>query len=288
MKYLGTTPIHEFDGKFVKREDLAYWTSLEYPSGSKVRQYLDMAHRSVQREGFPPCLVPCSANSAMQIYVAATAKQLNTKGIIYVPGRKVRSDATKYAIRMGAELNEIRKDALDPKLKGPGHLSVAKTAARQRAIDIKHYVEWDRKAAIKDTIDQCQNIPENIKRIIVPTGSGLTAAGIMCGTIGLGIEIGAVCTSPMADKPKSMQLVNKMGAGKERKLGALTVLGPTTPYDTPVIDSLPDGTPLDIFYAAKAWEYTQPGDLFWPPGLRPICSMPEICQREFKNWKGPE
>src|SRR5258708_28137665 len=195
MKYTGTTPIHEFNGKFVKREDLACWTSLEYPSGSKVRQYLNMAHKSVQREGFPPCIVGCSANSAMQIYVSAAAKQLNTKGIIYVPKRKVRSDATNYAIKMGSEVNEIK----------PGYLSVIRKAARQKAIDLKQYVEWDRKAAIKDTMEQCINIPIGIKRIIVPTGSGLTAAGIIA-AFALRPdqqnwpEIVVVATSPIANE----------------------------------------------------------------------------------------
>ncbi len=292
MKYTGTTPIHEFNGKFVKREDLAYWSSLEYPSGSKVRQYMAMAGYIETSEGpgirlshltnnmeVPPCLVGCSANSAMAIYVAATAKILGTKGIIYTAKRKVRSAGINYALSLGAEVNEMTP-------KQGYYLKHLQKHARQRGIDLKNYVMWDRNAAIQDTIDQCINVPENIKRIIVPTGSGLTAAGIMCGTIG--IEIVAVCTSPMADKTKIMQLVNKMGAGKERKLGALTVLGPTTPYDTPVIESLPDGTPLDPYYSAKAWKYVERNDLLWPPGLRPVISMPEVCRDAFKDWKGPQ
>src|SRR5258706_13695704 len=206
MKFTGITQIDEFDGKFVKREDLAYWQSLEYPSGSKVRQYMSMA--SAASFGLnpmikhPPCLVGCSANSAMQIYVSAAAKQLNTKGIIYVPKRKVRSDATNYAIKMGSEVNEIK----------PGYLSVIRKAARQKAIDLKQYVEWDMKAAIKDTIDQCINIPENIKRIIVPTGSGLTAAGILIGVVRHKgpIKVVAIGTSPMADKAKILTLAAKM------------------------------------------------------------------------------
>src|SRR5258706_6054922 len=130
MKFTGITQIDEFDGKFVKREDLAYWTSLEYPSGSKVRQYLDMAHRSVQREGFPPCLVGCSANSAMSIYVASTAKRLNTKGIIYTAKRKVQSDAIKYAVAMHAEVNEMTS-------KQGHYLKHLQRHARQRAINLK-------------------------------------------------------------------------------------------------------------------------------------------------------
>src|SRR5258706_1491614 len=202
MKYIGITPVTECNGKSTKIEDPACWTRLEYPSSSKVRQYLNMAHKSVQREGCPPCIVGCSANSAMQIYVSAAAKQLNTKGIIYVPKRKVRSDATNYAIKMGSEVNEIK----------PGYLSVIRKAARQEAIDLKQYVEWDMKAAIKDTIDQCINIPENIKRIIVPTGSGLTAAGILIGVVRHKgpIKVVAIGTSPMADKAKILTLAAKM------------------------------------------------------------------------------
>jgi hypothetical protein len=63
---------------------------------------------------------------------------------------------------------------------------------------------------------------------------------------------------------------------------------PDTPYDTPIVAQLPDGTPLDPFYSAKSFKYLELGDLFWPVGLRPIIAMPENCQQKFKYWKGPE
>src|SRR5258706_5878341 len=285
MKFTGITQIDEFDGKFVKREDLAYWQSLEYPSGSKVRQYMSMA--SAASFGLnpmikhPPCLVGCSANSAMQIYVSAAAKQLNTKGIIYVPKRKVRSDATNYAIKMGSEVNEIK----------PGYLSVIRKAARQKAIDLKQYVEWDRKAAIKDTMEQCVNIPIGIKRIIVPTGSGLTAAGILA-AFALRPdqqnwpEIVIVATSPMASEKQIRALAFKLS--NSMFMPPIQFIGPTTPYDVPMVMSLPDGTPLDPYYAAKAWKYVERNDILWPPGLRPVISMPEVCQDRFKDWTGPQ
>jgi len=292
MKYLGITPIEEFDGKFVKREDLAFWSSLEYPSGSKVRQYLAMANAAPQSA---PCLVGCSANSCMQIYVSAAAKQLNTKGIIYVPKRKVKSDATLYAEKMNAEVNEIK----------PGYLSVIRKAARQRAIDLKHYVEWDRKSAIVDTMKQCENVVEVIwkgglciQRIIVPTGSGLTAAGVILGLTWCGLggrpecpTVIAVATSPMATADSIMKLVKRVALDYPMAgswFTKLEFIGPSTPYDTPIIESLPDGTPLDPYYAAKAWKYVERNDMFWPVGLRPIISMPEVCQKEFRSWGGPE
>lgn len=291
LKYAGITPIDSFNGKFVKREDLAHWTSLDYPSGSKVRQYMNMA-APISRITValdddliqPPCLVGCSANSAMQIYVAAAAKQLDTKGIIYVPKRKIKSDATLYAERLGAEINEVK----------PGYLSVIRKAARQRAIDLKHYVAWDRKAAIQDTIDQCTNLPDRVRRIIVPTGSGLTVAGVIIGMNRLlertrkfdpYLKVIAVGTSPMSDAARILKLVKYFEP--DCNLGLSRFITSATPYDTPVVESLPDGTPLDPFYAAKAWKYMQPGDLLWAPGLRPVESMPEVCRGAFKDWKGP-
>lgn len=277
MIYQEISPVHKFGNLWVKREDLAHWSALEYPSGSKVRQYMTMA--LTPKAGPPPsnkvpCLVGCSANSAMQIYVAATARQLGAQGIVCIPKRKVKTDATKYAERMGAEIHEIK----------PGYLSVVRKFARQIQIDKEHVVAWDRAGAIEDTIRQCQNIPEGVKRIIVPTGSGLTAAGILVGT---NLEVVAVCTSPMSDKEKIIRLANstrKFKGSSDR----LTVIPPLTPYDIPQIAELPDGTPLDPFYSAKAWDYMKENDLFWPPGLRPVISMPEICQKHFKDWKGPD
>jgi len=217
----------------------------------------------------------------MQIYVAAAAKQLNAVGIICIPKRKVKTDATKYAERMGADIHEIK----------PGYLSVVRKAARQIQIDQKHVVLWDRKAAIKDTMDQCVNIPIGIKRIIVPTGSGLTAAGIVA-AFALRPdqqnwpEIVVVATSPMASEKQIRALAFKLS--NSMFMPPIQFIGPRTPYDVPMVMSLPDGTPLDPFYSAKAWNYMGPGCLFWPPGLRPVISMPEICQKEFQDWKGPQ
>jgi len=279
----GITPIHKFGDIYVKREDLSHWSSLDHPSGSKVRQYAQMAANSTVDGICPPCLVGCSANSAQQIYVASTAKRLNTRGIIYTAKRKTKSDATKYALKLGAEVNEIK----------PGYLSNIRKHARQRMTNLnRQIVEWDRTKAIEDTIAQCKNIPiGKIKRIIVPTGSGLTAAGVLAGTIDIfnpRIEVVAICTSPMADKVKILRLACIVRKNLISNCDRLTVILPATPYDVPKIARLPDGTPLDPFYSAKAFGYLQPGDLLWTPGLRPVISMPEICQHAFKEWTGPQ
>jgi 1-aminocyclopropane-1-carboxylate deaminase/D-cysteine desulfhydrase-like pyridoxal-dependent ACC family enzyme len=280
MKYSGLTPVEKMGNFYVKREDLAYWTSLEYPSGSKVRQYAEMAwHSSASPQKF---LVGCSANSAMQIYVAATAKQRNTTGVVYTAKRAKRTEATEYAARMGAEIIEVK----------PGYLSYIRNQARERAKQIGQVVQWNSQAAIEDTIAQCENIPEDVKRIIVPTGSGLTAAAILVGVHKFDKWKGrqypmtvAVCTSTMADTATILNRSYQYSGVKH--LPMFHLLKPTSPYDQDAIAWLPDGTPLDPFYSAKAFKYLETGDLFWPVGLRPISSMPKECQEAFKEWKGP-
>ena len=283
--FTGITPIHKFNEYYVKREDLAYWSSLDYPSGSKVRQYWAMASIDVLTQpttelwlekGISPCIVGCSANSAMQIYVAAAAKRLNTKGIIYTAGRKKRTDATKYAAEMGAEIVEVK----------PGYLSLIRARARARAIELGDVVKWSPQAAIEDTIKQCENIPEDVKRIIVPTGSGLTAAGVLAGMANRSKKpfIVVVATSTMCDALSIIKRARQWGADQ----GRLEFIPPTSSYNDHEVAMLPDGTPLDPYYSSKAFKYLQPNDLFWPVGLRPIRSMPDDCKEAFKNWKGPK
>jgi hypothetical protein len=303
MLYTGITPIQKMGDIWVKREDLSHWHSLDFPSGSKVRQYsgmierfnpqptqpsLPVARRSTPQQSQPSqttpysnlcCLVGCSANSCQQIYVSAAAKIYGCKGIIYTAKRKVQTEATKYCLSLGAEVVEVK----------PAYLSYVRKKAHQRKIDEKHVIEWDSKGAILDAAKQVVALPAGVKHIIVPTGSGLTAAGVLKGlgclyqassAIGECPTLVIVATSPMANL-----LQIKKWAGVSNY--PIQFIDPSTPYDTPIIAQLPDGTPLDPFYAAKAWKYVEPFDLLWPPGLRPVCSMPEDCRNEFKGWQGP-
>ena len=289
--YQGVTPIQRMGSYLVKREDLAHWQSLEYPSGSKVRQYELMAYDASSRmQGsapwrrwngeifWPPCIVGCSANSAMAVYVAATANRLGTKGIIYTAKRKKRTEGIIYAESMGAEINEV----------APGYLSLIRQKARERAKEIGETVRWSPELAIQDTIKQCQNIPDDVERIVIPTGSGLTAAAIMMGLIGRinAPTVVAVATSSMTTREGIIARASK--GGHWELLPPLEFIPATGSYNDYEIHILPDGTPCDPFYSAKAVKYLRPQDLFWPVGLRSVISMPKECQNEFKAWKGPE
>lgn len=266
------TRVDKFGNWYCKREDIACFFDLNYPSGSKVRQYMDMSKQYPE----VPMIVGCSADSCMQIYVAASAKLTGVKGIIYTAKRKLMSEATMYAKSMGAEINEII----------PAYLNIIRIRASARSKEIGQTVKWNVQKALDDTVHQCSNIPQ-CKRVLISTGSGLTAIGVLVGLSKLAIKpkVVAIAVSTMAKKDNIIDKAVKI-IGDKNSLPAFELIPPTVKYQKYKIALLPDGTPLDPFYAAKAYPYLQDGDLLWTPGLRPVCSMPLECQRVFSKWDG--
>lgn len=257
------TPVMNFNGWTAKREDYAAYTGPDFPSGSKVRQFLEMAKKSPGA----PMIVGCSAHSAMQIYIAASAKAAGVPGIVYTAARKERTDATKYAARMGAEIVEVR----------PAYLSVCRARARSRAKLLGQVVRWNPQEAVRDTIAQCVNIPPDTKRVVVPTGSGLTAIGVLVGLAeaNLTATVLAVAVSTMASK---QQIYNDARMFTIKKLPKFEMVRAAVKYENWVKARLPDDTLLDPYYAAKAVGVIVDGDCLWIPGVRPISAMPRECR----------
>lgn len=270
------THIDEFEGKkgtwWAKRDDLACYVGAEWPSGSKVRQFAAM----MEDNPGAPVLVGCSAHSAMQIYVAAAGKLAKRKAIVYTAARAVRTNATEYARRLGAEINEER----------PAYLNVVQSRAAARAKTLrKGYVKWDEDGAVADAAAQVDGLwhAKGVKRVVIPTGSGLTCAGVMAGMVANsihGIPVLAVAVSPMAQADDIKALCKKqMGDGVSKHwMPKLRVVRAVSAYDQWEAGVLPDGNYLDPYYAAKALPYVRPGDLLWLPGLRPWSAVPEKCR----------
>lgn len=226
-------------------------------------------------------IVGCSADSAMQIYVAAAARQFGVPGIVYTARRAKRSAATQYAIDLGCEVIEVGKGA---------YLSTLRSRAKARALEIGDCVRWDPNGAIRDTINQCQNIPHGTQRVVVPTGSGLICAGVMAGLAKLGrwqVNVLAVAVSKMATPE---QIVGKAQTFIERDqrqpLPQLTYVRAAGKYEEWVAAVLPDGSVLDPYYAAKALHHVRPGDCLWLPGLRPLAAMPAKCVDALARLSG--
>lgn len=277
------TPVQRMGNCWVKREDYACKTDDHSPSGLKVRQFLQMAAEQPDE----PMIVGCASYSAMQIYVAWAAEQANVPAHIFVPQRKERTMATQYAESLGATIHEVF----------PGYANVYRKRARDLAKELGGCVRWDSKRAIYDTALQCMNIPPEAKRVVVPTGSGLTAAGVIVGLAIMGrsdVEVIAVCVSDLADEDNIMHNVDYMLAQMTRHYYD-PILAPRTPvlrmeraqgdYGCWVFDSLPYGDVLDPFYSAKAMPFLQSGDVLWVSGIRPIESCPPKWQELYWEYQ---
>lgn len=254
------TPIQKFGDWYAKREDLACFIGNDRPSGSKVRQYLHMA--TLMPQG-TPALVGCSANGSMQIYVADAAARLGVDAHILVPRRKKKTLLTEWSERMGAQVQYLHC----------GWPNFVRSEARKFAKTLGGCIRWNRDLAIEDTRVQVKDIPQDVRRIVVVLGSGLTACGIMLGLGDIGrsdIELLCVDVCGMINAVELRTLFLS-------KCSPLTTL-PQLPtavkseykYGQHLQGALPDGTPLDCNYAAKCLEFLQAGDMLWVSGMRPL------------------
>ena len=169
--------------------------------------------------------------------------------------------------------------------------------ARDYAKEIGGSVRWDSKRAIYDTALQCLNLPPEAKRIIVPTGSGLTAAGVMVGLAILqrsDVEVVAVCVSDLANE-------DNIHSNAAFMLGVMTahyydpILTPRMPvlrmqrtgggYNHWLFRTLPYGDVLDPFYTAKAFDYLTAGDVLWVSGMRPVEACPKEWQELYQDYQ---
>lgn len=259
------TEVMVFNGWCAKRDDLAGWVDSNNPSGSKWRQYLSMAKA---HPGKPMLVGLASSFSAMQIYVAAAAKMTGVESIIYIPTRKEKTAATIYALEMGAEVYSVPI---------PAWPSRCRSMARKHGQTLGGYVKWDHVMALRDAAYQCQNIPHGIKRVVVPTGSGLTAAGVLAGLAitGSQAKVLAVAVSKLASIESITTNAHKL---TDAKLPRLELVRASGGYGDWLAARLPDNTPLDPYYSAKALSFVKKGDCLWLPGLRPLAAMPEQCR----------
>lgn len=251
------TPVEHYDDIWIKRDDLAY-ADPDGACGSKVRQYMAM----MAANPGSPLVVGCSAVSCQQVYIGDAVRRTGRKGYVIVPQRKVWSAATQWTAAQGVEIIEVPP---------PAWRTVYMARAKEYARQLGSYVRWDQMLAVEDTATQCVNIPSDVKRVVVPTGSGLTAAGSLEGLRATSrtIPVLAVAVSTLATPTGILKHTRS-----QLLTSQLQFLKLDDPYEKPALAWLPDGTLLDPYYAAKVWPLVQPGDLFWVTGCRPLAAMP--------------
>jgi 1-aminocyclopropane-1-carboxylate deaminase/D-cysteine desulfhydrase-like pyridoxal-dependent ACC family enzyme len=240
------SPIEEHGGYMVKRDDSF---SINGGRGGKVRTCWILAQGS---KG----LVTAGSRSSPQVnIVAQIAKVMGIPCRAHTPMGELSSEVI-MAKEAGADI-----------IQHPyGYNNVIIKRARDDAEE-KGYTNipfgMQHIEAVNQTEKQVENIPNNVKRIVVPVGSGMSLSGILHGLLKfdkkipvLGIMVGADPIKRLDEyAPDNWRDMVKLERSelKYAKEATITKLG---------------NLQLDPIYEAKCLPYLEKDDLFWIVGIR--------------------
>ena len=272
------TPIHtDSKGLYFKREDYGGFTTLDKSSGTKVRAFDNMILKQTNAEYL---VVGCSADSLMQVYVSEMAIKHKMKSKIFIPQRKSISKMTKYCYDLGADIDELPSPCY------PNHY---KKAVREFCVD-KKVVKWNPQISTLDSMKQVANLPNEVKRLVIPTGSGAIAIGVICGLIlnnRTDVEVILVKVSNAFGGKKEIieSVKSNFDVFEDISIPNIEIVSPSIDYNKEVNYSLEDGTELDPLYSAKAykWILENPKEhtLLWISGRRPNLKLNYINKKEY-------
>ena len=116
--------------------------------------------------------------------------------------------------------------------------------------------------AVEETAGQVVGLPEGIKRIVAPVGSGMSLAGILTGLKRAGLAIPVLGVVVGADPVKRLDRYAPKGW---RSMAELVPAG--VDYHAAVRAEV-GGVILDAHYEAKCARFLKAGDLLWIVGIR--------------------
>ena len=243
----GLTPIERHGDVWLKRDDLFMVAGAQ---GGKARTCW---HLSQGAKG----LVTAGSRYSPQInIVARIAKKLGVPCHAHTPTGGL-SFPVREAQDMGAKIVQHKA----------GYNSVIIDRARTDA-RVNGYTEipfgMECADAVEMTSQQFFDIPDDVKRIVVPVGSGMSLAGVVTGAVRSRLKIPILGVI--------------VGAHPNRRLGRwLPIVGrsmvklvtSSLNYADAFKDNTYHGVALDPIYEAKCIPFLKPNDLLWVVGVRP-------------------
>jgi 1-aminocyclopropane-1-carboxylate deaminase/D-cysteine desulfhydrase-like pyridoxal-dependent ACC family enzyme len=253
------TPVQQHGEYYLKRDDLFFLAGV---NGGKVRSCYNLMRgaRGVVTAG--------SRKSPQINIVASIAQLMNIPFYAHTPNGELGEELL-LAQSKGA--NIIQHPA--------GYNSVIKARAREHAIElglleVPFGMMCD--TAVEETRRQAQNLPANIKRIVIPVGSGMSLAGLLHGLHDIGLTVPVLGVVVGADPTDTLDAFAPMGW---RGMVKLVPAGVDHHEEVEVVFG---GVVLDPIYEAKCVRFLEPGDLFWVIGLRE--SIAQKCNQNGINF----
>jgi len=244
------TPVERYDDIYIKRDDLYTVAGVRGGKARTCRHIIESTPTS-----YTHGVITGGARKSPQVSIVANiAKLLGVACRVHVPDGPTTPEIDS-ATEAGAEVVRHR----------PGYNSVIDGRAKRDA----HESGWTLvpfgmrcAAAVTMTAGQVGNIPDDTKRIIMAVGSGMSLAGVIAGLGTTGRAIPVVGVVVGADPRRNLDTYSPWW----EQFATLVPAG--VKYQDEVVAESP--IPLDPIYEAKAWTFTEPGDLFWAVGHRDL------------------
>lgn len=242
------TPVQKIGSYYFKRDDLFEYAGMK---GGKVRSALYLIKNGDTSNGITTA---GNRNSPQINIVASIGKKLNIPVVAFTSTGEL-GDEVKKAQEKGATIKQVKY----------GYESVISKRARDFAEKNNYlFIPFGMDTADVHPIiaNQVRNIPENVKRIVVPVGSASSLIGII-----QGVE---------KYRPNVKVIGVSVGANPARKLKKYVpnwkqyakIVKTKMPYHKPAETNVLEDIELDPYYEAKVIPYLQKGDLLWIVGVR--------------------
>jgi len=244
------TPIERHGELWHKRDDTFEINGVR---GGKVRT----CHAIASALPRPPGLITAGSRHSPQVdIVAAMGHALGLPVRVHVPTGDTTPEIAA-AEALGAAVMRWR----------PGHNSVIVSRARVDA----QACGWrlvpfgmETFTAVAQTSQEVPlELPEGVRRIVVPVGSGMSLAGILHGMMVYRHPVPVLGVVVGANPEKRLNTY----APIFWRLKSVTLQRASVPYGK-LVQATVGGVELDPVYEAKCAEFLQPGDLLWIVGKR--------------------
>jgi len=250
------TPVERRGDIYVKRDDLFDCNGAR---GGKARATLALLKDAKGAVGAGNRLSP------MLSRVARVAEHLGIPCRGHASGAADLSAEERDAVAHGAEL---------VKIKGTNYL----TAVRSRAAKDAEARGWvfvpfglESTEYFEQTKRQVSNLPEDIKRIVITAGSGMSVSAVVAGLREIGRRTPVLAVRVGLDPEP---LIDRWAPPDWRE--QVTIVTAPTGFDQPEARTCWWGIELDPHYEAKAAAYVEPGDLFWNIAVRSELAPPAV------------
>ena len=274
-KALELTPIQEYDGVLYKRDDLFIPFPNEMLNGGKVRQAINLIYQNldlIRSDYHNKVATTCQKDSPQGMIISRVAKAYNLGCFVGYGNISPKTLVENNFIQHIRQNDGIVESIID---QGFDNAITSRLKKLQEAgtgnnfFIIKFGIDVEKNPIVIDCIaDQVKNIPNDLDNLIIPTGSGITAGGVLRGI------------KKYKKKIKKIYVVHISGQDRNKKINEIEsdvpyiyIKGTGYKYPQKVKQYDTEGFSLDWIYEAKAYDWMlhnldirQEKTLFWIVG----------------------